>query len=296
MQDVCCTTTPSCQRGAQTPPPCWIPPLCGASRHRAGVRAMQRVAVASPVRAFVPRHPDQPSAGWTRASLIAAGLRPAFAKASAGMPGSLRRSPVPIEQGGDFALPLHPHRPTLRGLDAASLVAAGSRPGRFPLAPEPHRAKGAALGEPAISRTTTARAATTFGLADAVRRATRSRYVLVVLKKGAALRPVGRRRSRPRRPRSRSRDPASCRRGLRRAGHAHTGGLRGARRARSPRHEARCFPAVSGGPCRPRSAGAAGGRAQGALRDRAGTRRRFCAKPVNLRLTSIVRNAMVSRR
>lgn len=74
LQDVFCSTKPSCQSGRAAPlldtPCCWrgfgIEPCA----------PVQRLAVASPVRAFVPRHPDQPCADWMRANLIAVGLRP----------------------------------------------------------------------------------------------------------------------------------------------------------------------------------------------------------------------------
>lgn len=160
MQDVCCTTTPSCQRGAQTPPPVGYP-RCVA------LPGIEPECAPCNVR---PLHRQSgPSCPDTLTNLPQVGCAPASSrldcdppspKASAGMPGSLRCSPVPIEQGGDFALPLHPHRPTLRGLDGANVSAVGSRPafaeasagmpGRFPLAPEPHRTKSAALGDPAF--------------------------------------------------------------------------------------------------------------------------------------------------
>lgn len=63
------------------------------------------------------------------------------------------RSPLePIAQGGAFALPLHPHDQPSRGLDAANVVAVGSRPGEISALPGPHRVEGAALGDPSWQR------------------------------------------------------------------------------------------------------------------------------------------------
>ncbi|SHL85726.1 hypothetical protein SAMN05216428_107109 [Nitrosospira sp. Nsp11] len=57
-------------------PPLLDTPAAGASSASSLVRQCNVVAVASPVRAFMPRHPDQPFADWMCANLVAAELRP----------------------------------------------------------------------------------------------------------------------------------------------------------------------------------------------------------------------------
>lgn len=102
-------------QGERAAPRC-IPPAEWHSRHRAGSRHSNVVAVASPVRGafLLPRHPhDQ---GRFRRSLGTHRARGDF-----GSPPCIAHRPM------GFRAPWNP-RPTLRGLDARQRLAVGSRP------------------------------------------------------------------------------------------------------------------------------------------------------------------------
>lgn len=141
--------------------------------------------------------------------------------------GAFGAPPSPSSRA-DFRVPLHPHDQGRRrsplepiGQPCRGWIATrhrrgfGGHAGAISALPAAPSSQERGPWRSAVSRTTTARAGALFGLADTVPRATRSLYVLVVLKKGAALRPVGRGHARPRGSRSGTRDPASCRRCLR---------------------------------------------------------------------------------
>lgn len=103
------------------PPPVGYP-LPVARTSAPGLTApVHRLAVASPVRAFEPRHPDQPCAVWMRANLIAVGLRS----------GELSTHPGPPRARAEISLsPLHPPstNPVRIGCAVTRLRAGGGDP------------------------------------------------------------------------------------------------------------------------------------------------------------------------
>jgi hypothetical protein len=127
------------------PPPVGYPLRTGATGIEPCRASGNVVAVASPVRASVPRHPGKPCAGWmppTSSPLdrdwaafaptpdpTSRGFRAPCTTTNRARVGCsatssrlhcdrrFRRSRTHRARG-DFRSPLHPHRPTLRGLDA----------------------------------------------------------------------------------------------------------------------------------------------------------------------------------
>lgn len=83
---------PTCQRGRASP--CWIPPAAGAAAASSLSAPEQRMAVASPVRAFLPRHPDQARRAW-----IATGETAALPGTPSGKAETSLSPCIPIDQG-----------------------------------------------------------------------------------------------------------------------------------------------------------------------------------------------------